>query len=208
MRIAELSERSSVPGATIKYYTREGMLPPGERVGYNQTDYDERHLARIRLIRALLEVGKLKITEIRDVVAAIDDHELPIRSVLAVAQHAASGTTTEPSRAATSTVRSFADRHDWLVSEENPGLLAVAATLDRFAKLDRSDLEQMLDAFAPSIEAIASYDIDRVAEVLEDRDLAAETVVIGTALGDTLLTGMRRMAQESIARTRYTPPEQ
>ena len=32
MRLAELSERSGVPTATIKYYLREGLLPPGRQV--------------------------------------------------------------------------------------------------------------------------------------------------------------------------------
>ena len=30
MWIAELSRRTDVPVATIKYYLREGLLPPGE----------------------------------------------------------------------------------------------------------------------------------------------------------------------------------
>lgn len=31
MRISELSRRSGVPMATIKYYRREGLLPEGAR---------------------------------------------------------------------------------------------------------------------------------------------------------------------------------
>ena len=32
MLMAELSRRSGVPVATIKYYLREGLLPPGEAI--------------------------------------------------------------------------------------------------------------------------------------------------------------------------------
>jgi hypothetical protein len=44
---------------TIKYYVREGLLPPGQLASPNQTQYDNSHLRRLRLIRALTEVGGL-----------------------------------------------------------------------------------------------------------------------------------------------------
>jgi DNA-binding transcriptional MerR regulator len=40
MRIAELSRRSGVSVPTIKYYLREGLLPPGERTSPNQALYN------------------------------------------------------------------------------------------------------------------------------------------------------------------------
>ena len=45
MRLAELSERSGVSTATIKYYLREGLLQPGRRVTATQAEYDEEHCA-------------------------------------------------------------------------------------------------------------------------------------------------------------------
>src|ERR1700716_801088 len=44
MRMAELSAESGVPVATIKYYLREGLLPPGERTSRNQARYDDVHV--------------------------------------------------------------------------------------------------------------------------------------------------------------------
>lgn len=44
MRLSELSKQSGVTTATIKYYLREGLLPPGERVTATQAEYDESHL--------------------------------------------------------------------------------------------------------------------------------------------------------------------
>ena len=38
MRVAELSRRTDVSVASIKYYLREGLLPAGERTGPNQAD--------------------------------------------------------------------------------------------------------------------------------------------------------------------------
>ena len=55
MRISELSEASGVPVATLKYYLREGLLPPGESLGATRADYSEDHLRRVRLVRALVD---------------------------------------------------------------------------------------------------------------------------------------------------------
>lgn len=39
MRISELSDVTGVSVATIKYYLREELVPPGERTAPNQADY-------------------------------------------------------------------------------------------------------------------------------------------------------------------------
>src|SRR6266545_4189804 len=52
MWISELSRRTDVPVATIKYYLREGLLPPGEAAGATRAVYDDSHERRLRLIRA------------------------------------------------------------------------------------------------------------------------------------------------------------
>jgi DNA-binding transcriptional MerR regulator len=52
MRIDDLAHRSGVAGTTIRLYTTRGLLPPPRlegRTGY----YDDRHLARLQLIREL-----------------------------------------------------------------------------------------------------------------------------------------------------------
>ncbi|HEV7624923.1 MAG TPA: MerR family transcriptional regulator, partial [Streptomyces sp.] len=73
MRLAQLSERSGITTATVKYYLREGLLPPGRRVSATQSEYDESHLRRLRLISALTQVGGLPMTTAREVLAVVDD---------------------------------------------------------------------------------------------------------------------------------------
>lgn len=73
MKIGVLSRESGVPLSTVKYYLREGLLPPGRLTNRNQAEYDETHLARLDLIRALRDVGGLSIAAVRDVASAIDD---------------------------------------------------------------------------------------------------------------------------------------
>jgi DNA-binding transcriptional MerR regulator len=72
MRLAELSRRSGVPRSTIKFYIREGMLPPGEPQARNQALYGPQHLERLALIRALREVAGLPLEVIARVTAQLD----------------------------------------------------------------------------------------------------------------------------------------
>ncbi|GAA0307677.1 MerR family transcriptional regulator [Kineococcus aurantiacus] len=145
MRIGELSERSGVSAASIEYYAREGLLPPGERTGCNQTESAQAHLERLRLIRSLIDVGGLSV----------------------------------------------AATHGWHVhGEQNPGVRIVAAVLDAWAAAGREDLAAALPACARAAEVVAQADLDTVADAVDaaraggDRAAAAQTVVVGTVLGD------------------------
>ena len=72
MRISELSSRSGVPVATIKFYLREHVLHDGVRTAATQAQYDETHLARLALIRALIGVGGLSIARVQQVLHSIE----------------------------------------------------------------------------------------------------------------------------------------
>jgi DNA-binding transcriptional MerR regulator len=66
LRIGELADRAGVSVATIKFYIREGLLPPppvktGRTMGY----YDEAYLERLLLIRRLREEHFLPLRAIR-----------------------------------------------------------------------------------------------------------------------------------------------
>src|SRR5690606_42064817 len=86
MRMAELSRESGVPVATIKYYLREGLLHPGERTSPNQARYDGTHIQRLRLVRALLDIGGLSVTTAKDGLAALASREASPHHVLGVTQ--------------------------------------------------------------------------------------------------------------------------
>ena len=72
VRLAELSRRSGVPRSTIKFYIREGLLPPGDSKARNQALYGEGHLERLALIRALREVARLPLDVIARVARELD----------------------------------------------------------------------------------------------------------------------------------------
>src|SRR2546429_1914232 len=52
VRISDLSRQTGVPTATIKFYLREHLLPPGAMTARNQADYGSEHLRRVRVLPA------------------------------------------------------------------------------------------------------------------------------------------------------------
>ena len=67
-RIDELGNRAGLSVDTIRYYAREGLLPPPERSGRN-AHYGPRHLERLEWIAALRS-RRFSIAAIREVVGA------------------------------------------------------------------------------------------------------------------------------------------
>jgi DNA-binding transcriptional MerR regulator len=72
MKISELSERSGVPLPTIKFYIREGLLPPGEPTAKNQAAYGQAHVDRLDLVCALKEEAGMSVATIARVLASAD----------------------------------------------------------------------------------------------------------------------------------------
>lgn len=51
MKIGELSAASATPAETIRYYEREGLLPPPARTQGNYRIYEAAHLERLQFVR-------------------------------------------------------------------------------------------------------------------------------------------------------------
>ena len=88
MLMAELSRSSGVPVATIKYYLREGLLPPGTATSATRAEYGEAHLRRLRLIRALVEIGEIPVAAIGHILAVVDDEVASLHVMLGAVQYA------------------------------------------------------------------------------------------------------------------------
>lgn len=199
--MAELSRASGIPVATIKFYLRERLLPPGERTGPNQSRYGEQHLRRLRLIRGLLDVGGLSVAAARGVIDAVDS-ELPLAHSFGVAQRAVSATI-DPGDIDPEALAGI-DRlvEGWHVSGDNPGRLSAARVLATFESLGQRDERNWFSRYAAAALLVAEADLDQV-EARSSREAMAETVVIGTVLGDALFSGLRRAAQEHVSTIRH-----
>ncbi|MFD1542792.1 MerR family transcriptional regulator [Nonomuraea guangzhouensis] len=128
-----------MPIATIKFYRREGLLPPGRHVSANQVEYETSHLHRLRLIRALAEVGGLTLPSVR---ALLDSPQAP-SDVLAAATERPRRTSARDERwhSARDQVMRLLVVNGWRVRREAAGLDAVADVL-----FCLRDLEQGLPA--------------------------------------------------------------
>lgn len=203
MKVSELRDRSGVTIASIKFYLREGLLFAGTATSATRTDYDEAHVARLRLIRALIDVGGLSVTAARAVLDAIDNDALPIVDAFGIAQRAVSvslTSNTEPSAESLERVDRLKAERGWKTFRRNPGELIAARVLDTFASIGREDLFALMLGYADAAELVARADLGAVAASGTDRRPMVETVVVGTALGDTLFAGLRRIAQENMSR--------
>jgi DNA-binding transcriptional MerR regulator len=208
MKIAELSRRTGVPVPTIKYYLREGLLPHGERTSPNQARYDDSHVHRVRLVRALVEVGGLPIAAAREVLTLM--HE-PGRSRLEsigkvhfAVQRARQPQTESPSDASTARVAELITRRGWRARETNPARTTLAGVLDHFTRLGEPDALGLLDRYADVAEQLSGAEVETLTE--PDVDRMAERVVLMSVLGGALLDALRALAQESAATTRLTGP--
>jgi DNA-binding transcriptional MerR regulator len=91
MRISELASNTEIPVATIKFYLRENLLHQGVRTAATQAQYDQSHVARLRLIRALLGPGGLSIAAAHQVIRAIEEPPDSVHELLGVAAGAVAG---------------------------------------------------------------------------------------------------------------------
>jgi DNA-binding transcriptional MerR regulator len=211
MRISELSSSTGVPVPTIKYYVREGLLPRGtRRSSANQADYSEEHVRRLRLIRAVREVGGLPIAAVGAVVRAIDDRALSLHDVLGVVNRVestgggaeltpsgagADQTKTHDAARARADVDRFLEELDWQVSDDAP---ARARLADALLALRRQGGEVDVSIFHPYAAAADTVAAAEVASVPSNapRDEAVAYAVVGTIVAGSALLALRRLAQE------------
>jgi DNA-binding transcriptional MerR regulator len=195
VRISELSKSSGVPVPTIKYYLREGLLPSGERTGRNQADYSADHLRRLKLVRALVDVGGLSIAAVGEVVDVLENSDLVTHQVLGVVQRSI-GADEPPAadQAAQDQVRAFLARRGWERMADDPAAESLAGVLATARKLGHHRFADLLDAYAVASVGIARHDLDYV--LLHSQvDDVIESMVVATVLGDVALGALRKLAQ-------------
>ncbi|MFG1859416.1 MerR family transcriptional regulator [Microbispora bryophytorum] len=206
MRIAELSRRTGVPIPTIKYYMREGLLPQGERTGPNQARYGEEHVRRLRLARALVEVGGLPVASAREALALIFSSGVSEFDVLGKAQYALTppreragdDAGDEAGDEAAAQVDELIARRGWQVKPGNPARRTLADALATLRRLGEDDYLDLLETYAETAEQLADTEVRAISR-RGDLHSMAEAVVVWTALGDPVIASLRRLAQEAQA---------
>lgn len=201
MWLAELSERSGVPIPTIKYYRREGLLSAGTSVGATRARYDEGHLERLRLVRALVGVAGMPIAGVREVLAVVDDGRVPVEAAMGSAHEQLSADPArEPSTTSLARVAALVRGRRWRVDPHGRHGRALAAALDAMDDAGTGMGEETLATYAAAVTEIARADLASTAELSRER--AVERAVTGTLLSEPVLLALRRLAQEGLARRR------
>ncbi|MGW0482275.1 MerR family transcriptional regulator [Nonomuraea sp. NPDC003214] len=208
--MAGLSAATGVPVPTIKYYLREGLLPPGRPLARNQAEYGPAHVRRLKLVRALADYGGLSIAAIAGLVRHLDDPGVSAGELLAEAQPAVaapeepgpapgSGAAAERAR---DRVAALLARKGWDRLADHPSAATLTGVLASLLELGLDDVLDGLDDYAEAAEAAASADV-RILGDVTDRERAVEVVALGTLLGDTLIAALRRLAQARLAEATY-----
>lgn len=203
MWMAELAARSRLSVATIKFYLREGLLPPGEATGATRSRYDESHVRRLRLIRALTEVAGLRLETVRQVLENLARAGTWHEAVGSAHTRLAMPHDDEapPSAASLARVDALMARQGWDLAAGHPQARLLARALDVLDDLGHPASDLLLDLYANALRPIAAHEVLAVRESEEaDIERSIEAAVIGTLLQEPLLLGIRRIAQENVSR--------
>lgn len=197
MQLAELSDRSGVTIPSIKYYLREGLLPPGTREGRARAAYDDEHLRRLRLIRALVGAGGLPLAGVRDVLDALDSQPDSVHEVFGRAlERTAAERPVDTNRA-----ERLVARLGWDVDPDSAQLASLATAL---ASLDDGGFELSDDHLVElgrRVEPVAELEIGSIP--LDSPAEALRYVVLGTVLVRPVVLALREVAHQDAAARRF-----
>ncbi|WAZ24326.1 MerR family transcriptional regulator [Streptomyces cinnabarinus] len=211
MRLAELSERSGVSTATIKYYLREGLLTPGRQINATTAEYDEEHLRRLRLVRAMIQVGRVPVATVREVLGHVDDDSLPRAmrlgaSVWALPQVPEPDADDEFVRGARAAMEELLARLGWshaqsltTISPSFRSLVVAAAALRRIGY--EWSIEGLVP-YARLMHQVAELDMEFMESHVTESE-KAEVAVLGVVLVEPMLRALHRLAQEEESSRRY-----
>lgn len=205
--MSELSEASGVAVPTIKYYLREGLLPGGVRTAANQARYGDDHVRRLRLIRALVEIGDLTLATVATVLAAVDDQRRSMHDVLGEVHHALTmrGAATEASGDIDDTmaeIDAFIEALGWQVDPGAPARRELARVLVTLRRLGWKVDTKAFDRYARAANQLAAWEIQQTRPDTS-RGHTVEGVVIGTVVFEAALLALRRLAEEHHSAARF-----
>ncbi|WP_460069833.1 MerR family transcriptional regulator [Streptomyces sp. YKOK-I1] len=211
MRLAELSRQSGVSTATIKYYLREGLLPPGRQINATTAEYDEEHLRRLRLVRAMIQVGRIPVATVREVLGHVDDDSLgrTIRlgaALWALPQVPEPDAEDEHVRAARQEADALLRTLGWtnarLLTTISPAYRSLVVSVAALRRLGYDWDAELLRSYAELMHRAAVLDLDFV-ETRESEAERIETAVLGAVLVEPMLQALHRLAQEEESARRY-----
>jgi DNA-binding transcriptional MerR regulator len=205
MRISQLSDRAGLPVGTVKFYLRTGLLHHGFATSATQALYDDTHLERLRLVRALLEVGRLSHADIQRVLNALGQAgDEPLDAIETFGRAAApliDGIDEEDLAAA----RSVTAELGWQISPDSPHLPDLARCLAALHSVGVAPSRERVRTYAEAASHVARHDLQAVADS-DERSRPVEAVM-GATLYDNFFSSLHRLAVENqVSRQRSRVP--
>lgn len=203
MQLNELSNRSGVSTASIKYYLREGLLPPGEAVTATRARYGEKHLRRLELIQALRQIARLGIRQI-GALLQLADGGAPRLEVLAAIQRVVlglDGRRVEDGGAGPDPADAVVRLRHW-PDAPSDARNALNAQLKLMQELSIPVPMPVLDVYSRAMDSVAALDISQTVAP-EDTDQLIRTAAVGMHMHSQLLLKLLALAQASHAIRRF-----
>ena len=194
MLMSELSARTGAPVPTLKFYLREGLLHPGEALSRTRAAYDETHVRRVGVIRALTETVGLSVQQARGVLEVIDEPGPSLYDAFGRALGNLPPTVAEADDYPRA--RAVVERLGWAYEPRHVAVRQLEQALTAAAALGVPLADERLAAYAPHVRAIAEFDVSRIPG---DPDAAIEYAVLGTAAHEPVLAALRRLAHQDLA---------
>ena len=196
MQISELSRQSGVSIPSIKFYLREGLLPAGSPTSANRSEYGELHLRRLRLIRALIDIGELSVANVREALQAVDAPSVTLHDAFGAVMHRLDRSVA--SDIAAGEVLDWLDARGWAVEPHAPAIRSLADLLVTLRDFDFPLTPADFDLAADFFESAAELDVG-YARAQPDRTAAVETMIVGTVVIGRALSDVRRLALEAVS---------
>jgi len=207
LRISQLAAATEVPVATIKYYLREKLLHEGVLTSATQARYDDSHVRRLKLIRALIGTAGLSVSATREVLLGLENPPESGHDLLGIAHHAVARTA--PDDVDLSSAQALLDHWGWGAETcDRDTQAALARALHGLSEAVFEANTALLDRYATAMQDIAAADVESVPT--DSPEAAMRHVVLGTLLMEPVLLAMRRLAQQSASFRRFgetVPPE-
>jgi DNA-binding transcriptional MerR regulator len=200
MRISQLAVESGVAVGTIKYYLREGLLHDGALTAATQASYDETHVQRLGLIRALVGPAGLSIAATRQVLDVLGSRDTALHDLLGHVHHS-TGPRVAPDQDLADAQR-LLDRWGWNCEPGDvPTVGALARALEGLDAAGFDLTPEELDDYAERMLDLAREEVSRVP--VDSPAAAARYVALGTVLTEPLLLALRRLGHQHASRERF-----
>ncbi|MEU0422172.1 MerR family transcriptional regulator [Streptomyces canus] len=186
-------------------------MPPGRQINATTAEYDEEHLRRLRLVRAMIQVGRVPVAKVREVLGHVDDDSRG-RSIRLGAALWALPQVPEPDeddeyvRAAHQEVTALLDRLGWENAKQlttiSPAYRSLVVAVAAFRRLGYEWGAEQLAPYAELMHRTAVFDLDNL-ETHPSKAERVEFAILGAIINEPLLQALHRLAQEEESTRRY-----